>query len=217
MHRGFAGNILTGFARLDGDTVGIVANQPRVFAGCLDVHACDKAARFIRFCDAFNVPIVTLVDVPGYLPGLEQEYGGIIRHGAKMLFAYAEATVPKITVVIRKAYGGGIAGMCASKERAADELLAWPSAEIAALGAEGAVEVFFPDELKTAPDPAKRRQELIAEFRKNVTSIYAVAATGRIDQIIDPKETRPALIRALRIHQSKADSIPWKKHGNIPL
>ena len=217
VHRGFAGNILTGFARLDGDTVGIVANQPRVFAGCLDIHASDKAARFIRFCDCFNIPVITLVDVPGYMPGLEQEYGGIIRHGAKMLFAYAEATVPKITVVIRKAYGGGIAGMCASKERAADELLAWPSAEIAALGAEGAVEVFFPDELKAAPDPAKRRQELIAEFRKNVTSIYAVAATGRIDQIIDPKETRPALIRALRFHQSKTDSIPWKKHGNIPL
>ncbi len=217
VHRAFAGNILTGFARLDGDTVGIVANQPRVLAGCLDIHASDKAARFIRFCDCFNIPVVTLVDVPGYMPGLEQEYGGIIRHGAKMLFAYAEATVPKITVVVRKAYGGGIAGMCASKERAADELLAWPSAEIAALGAEGAVEVFFPDELKAAPDPAKRRQELIAEFRKNVTSIYAVAATGRIDQIIDPKETRPALIRALRFHQSKADSIPWKKHGNIPL
>jgi acetyl-CoA carboxylase carboxyltransferase component len=217
VHRGFAANILTGFARLDGGTVGIVANQPRVFAGCLDYHASDKAARFIRFCDAFNIPLITLVDVPGYLPGLEQEYNGIIRHGAKMLFAYAEATVPKITLVLRKAYGGGIAGMCASKERGADELLAWPSAEIAALGAEGAVEIFFPDEIKNAPDPQKRRQELIAEFREQVTSVYAIAATGRFDKIIDPKETRPSLIKALQIHHSKKDSLPWKKHGNIPL
>ena len=217
VHRGFAANILTGFARLDGDTVGVVANQPRVFAGCLDIHASDKAARFIRFCDAFNIPLITLVDVPGYMPGLEQEYGGIIRHGAKMLYAYAEATVPKITIVLRKAYGGGIAGMCASKERGADELFAWPSAEIATLGAEGAVEIFFPDEIKTAPDPEKRRQELIAEFREKVTSVYAVAATGRFDKIIDPKETRPALIKALQVHRSKKDSIPWKKHGNIPL
>jgi len=217
VHRGFATNMLTGFARLDGDTVGIVGNQPRVFAGCLDIHASDKAARFIRFCDAFNIPLITLVDVPGYMPGLEQEHGGIIRHGAKMLFAYAEATVPKITVLLRKAYGGAISGMCASKERGADELLAWPSAEIAALGAEGAVEIFFSDEMKTAPDPEKRRQELITEFREQVTSVYASAATGRIDKIIDPKETRPALIKALRTHLAKKDSIPWKKHGNIPL
>jgi acetyl-CoA carboxylase carboxyltransferase component len=194
-----------------------VANQPRVFAGCLDIHASDKAARFIRFCDAFSIPLITLVDVPGYMPGLEQEYGGIIRHGAKMLYAYAEATVPKITVLLRKAYGGGISGMCAGKERGADEILAWPSAEVATLGAEGAVEIFFSDELKTAPDPEKRRQELIAEFREQVTSVYAVAGTGRIDKVIDPKETRPALIKALRTHRSKSDSIPWKKHGNIPL
>jgi methylmalonyl-CoA carboxyltransferase large subunit len=151
------------------------------------------------------------------MPGLEQEYGGIIRHGAKMLFAYAEATVPKITVVLRKAYGGGIAGMCASKERGADELLSWPSAEIATLGAEGAVEIFFPDEIKIASDPEKRRQELIAEFREQVTSVYAVAGTGRIDKIIDPKETRPALIKALQTHRSKTESLPWKKHGNTPL
>jgi acetyl-CoA carboxylase carboxyltransferase component len=217
VQRGFAANMLIGFARLDGDSVGVVANQPRVFAGCLDIHASDKAARFIRFCDAFNIPLITLVDVPGYMPGLEQEYGGIIRHRAKMLYAYAEATVPKITVILRKAYGGGISGMCASKERGADEVLAWPSAEVAALGAEGAVEIFFSDELKTAPDPEKRRQELIAEFREQVTSVYAVAGTGRIDKVIDPKETRPALIKALRTHRSKSDSIPWKKHGNIPL
>jgi acetyl-CoA carboxylase carboxyltransferase component len=217
VQRAFAANMLVGFARMDGESVGVVANQPRVFAGCLDIHASDKAARFIRFCDAFNIPLVTLVDVPGYMPGLEQEYGGIIRHGAKMLYAYAEATVPKVTVILRKAYGGGISGMCAGKERGADEILAWPSAEVAALGAEGAVEVFFSEELKTHPHPAKRRQELIAEFREQVTSVYAVAGTGRIDRVIDPKETRPALIRALRTHRTKSDSIPWKKHGNIPL
>ncbi len=217
VHRGFAANMLTGFARLNGDTVGIVANQPRVLAGCLDINASDKAARFIRFCDAFNIPLITLVDVPGYMPGLEQEYGGIIRHGAKMLFAYAEATVPKITVVLRKCYGGAISGMCASKERGADEVLAWPSAEIATLGAEGAVEIFFPDEIKSSSDPEKRRQELITEFREKVTSVYAVAATGRIDRIIDPKETRPALIQSLGTHLAKKDSIPWKKHGCIPL
>jgi acetyl-CoA carboxylase carboxyltransferase component len=217
VHRGFAANILVGFARLGGDTVGIIANQPRVFAGCLDINASDKAARFIRFCDAFNIPLITLVDVPGYMPGLEQEYGGIIRHGAKMIFAYAEATVPKITVVLRKAYGGGVSGMCASKERGADELLAWPSAEIAALGAEGAVEIFFPDEIKVASNPEKRKQELIAEFREHITSVYAVAAKGRIDKIIDPKETRPALINALKRHKPKMDSLPWKKHANIPL
>ena len=217
VHEHFAKNLLVGFARLGGQSVGIVANQPAVLAGCLDINASDKGARFIRFCDAFNIPIVTFEDVPGFLPGTRQEYGGIIRHGSKLLFAYAEATVPKITVVLRKAYGGGISGMCASKERGADELLAWPSAEIAALGAEGAVEIFFPDEMKTAADPEKRRQELITEFREQVTSVYALAATGRIDRIIDPRETRPALIRALRTHLTKKDSIPWKKHGNIPL
>ena len=161
--------------------------------------------------------MITLVDVPGYMPGLEQEHGGIIRHGAKMLFAYAEATVPKITLVLRKAYGGAISGMCVSKERGADEVLAWPSAEIAALGAEGAVEIFFPEEMKTAPDPEKRRKELITEFREQVTSVYAMAAMGRIEKIIDPKETRPALIRALHNHSEKMASLPWKKHGNIPL
>ena len=217
VQRGFAPNILIGFARLGGDSVGVVANQPRFLAGCLDIKASAKAARFIRFCDAFNIPLINLVDVPGYLPGAEQEAGGIIRHGAKMLFAYAEATVPKITVVLRKAYGGAISGMCLSKERGADELLAWPSAEIAALGAEGSVEIFFPEEIKKAPNPEAKRQELIREFRENVTDIFAVAATGRFDRIIDPKETRPALIRALRAHCEKRESLPQKKHGNIPL
>lgn len=217
VQRGFAPNILVGFARLDGKSIGIVASQPRFLAGCLDIHASDKGARFIRFCDAFNIPLVNLVDVPGYLPGLEQEHGGIIRHGAKMLYAYAEATVPKVTLVLRKAYGGAISGMCVGKEHGADEILAWPSAEIAALGAEGAVEIFFPEEIRSASDPEKRRQELIQEFRQQVTSVYALAATGRIEKIIDPKETRPALIRALEKHSEKRESLPWKKHGLIPL
>ncbi len=217
IQRGFAPNILIGFARFDGKCAGIVANQPRYLAGCLDIHASVKAARFIRFCDAFNIPLVNFVDVPGYLPGVGQEHGGIIRHGAKMLFAYAEATVPKITLVLRKAYGGAVSGMCVGKENGADEILAWPSAEIAALGAEGAVEIFFPEELKAAPDPMKRRQELIEEFRRQVVGVYAVAASGRIEKIIDPKETRPALIRSLHNHSGKQDSLPWKKHGIIPL
>jgi len=217
VQHGFAPNILIGFARLDGVSIGIVASQPRFLAGCLDIHASNKGARFIRFCDAFNIPLVNLVDVPGYLPGLGQEHGGIIRHGAKMLFAYAEATVPKITLVLRKAYGGAVSGMCIGKEHGADEILAWPSAEIAALGAEGAVEIFFPEEIKSASDPERRRQELIQEFRQQVTSVYALAATARIEKIIDPKETRPALIRALHNHSEKRESLPWKKHGLIPL
>jgi methylmalonyl-CoA decarboxylase subunit alpha len=217
VHRYFAQNILTGFARLAGHSVGIVASQPRVLAGCMDIHASNKAARFIRFCDAFHIPLINLVDVPGYMPGVEQEHGGIIRHGAKMLYAYIEATVPKITLVLRKAYGGAISGMCLAKERGADEVLAWPSAEVAALGAEGAVQIFFADDVKNAPDPEKRRQELIREFREEVTSVYAIAATGRIERIIDPKDTRPALIRALKGNLGKVETIPWKKHGNIPL
>ena len=214
---GFAPNILVGFARLGGDSIGIVANQPRYSAGCLDINASVKAARFIRFCDAFGIPLVTLVDVPGYLPGVNQEHGGILRHGAKMLFAYAEATVPKITLVLRKAYGGAISGMCVGKENGADEILAWPSAEIAALGAEGAVEIFFAGDIKTAPDPEKKRRELIEEFRREVVGVQAVAATGRIDKIIDPAATRPELIRALRGQRGKKDSLFWKKHGSIPL
>lgn len=213
----FAPNILIGFARLDGKSVGIVANQTRYLAGCLDINASVKAARFIRFCDAFNIPLVSLVDVPGYLPGVNQEHGGILRHGAKMLFAYAEATVPKIVLILRKAYGGAISGMCVGHENGADEILAWPSAELAALGAEGSVDIFFSAEIKTAPDPKQRRQELIEEFQKNVTGVYAVAATGRIEKIIDPKETRSALIRAFHNNNEKQDTLPWKKHGSIPL
>jgi acetyl-CoA carboxylase carboxyltransferase component len=217
VHRYFAQNILTGFARLDGHSVGVIANQPRFLAGCLDINASDKAARFIRFCDAFSIPLINIVDVPGYLPGIDQEHGGILRHGAKMIYAYAEATVPKITVVVRKAYGGALSGMCVSKERAADELMAWVSAEIATLGAEAAVQIFFAEEVRNAPDPEQRRRELMRQFQEEVTSVYAVAASGRIERIIEPKDTRPALVKALRSHANKQDTLPWKKHGNIPL
>ncbi len=218
IHRGFARNLLVGFGRLGGKSVGVVASQPRVLAGCLDIHASDKGARFIRFCDAFNIPLISLVDVPGYLPGLEQEYGGIIRHGAKMLYAFAEATVPKITLVLRKAYGGAVSGMCvAARDGGADEVLAWPSAEIAAVGAAGSVEIFFGDEIRNAPDPEKRRGELIREFQEEVTSVYAVASKGRVEKIIEPADTRPALIQALESHAAKVETPPWKKHGNIPL
>jgi acetyl-CoA carboxylase carboxyltransferase component len=217
VHRYFAQNILTGFARLAGNSVGVVASQPRFLAGCLDINASDKAARFIRFCDAFNIPLINLVDVPGYLPGIEQEHGGILRHGAKMIFAYAEATVPKITLVLRKAYGGALSGMCVSKERGADEVMAWVSAEVATLGADAAVKIFFAEEIRNSADPEKRRQELIKEFQEEVTSVYAVAAAGRIERIIEPKDTRPALVKALRSHSKKLETLPWKKHGNIPL
>ncbi len=217
VQQSFAPNILIGFARLDGMCIGVVANQPRSLAGCLDINASVKAARFIRFCDAFKIPLLTIVDVPGYLPGLDQEHGGIIRHGAKMLYAYGEATVPKIVLIVRKAYGGAISGMCVGKENGADEVLAWPSAEIAALGAEGAVDIFFSKEIKAASDPKQCRQELIEEFRRDVIGIYAVAASGRIEKIIDPKETRPSLIRALHNSSGKQDVLPWKKHGSIPL
>ena len=212
----FAMNILIGFGRLAGYTVGVIANQPKFLGGCLDIHASDKASRFIRFCDAFNIPLITLVDVPGYLPGKEQEYGGIIRHGAKMLFAYAEATVPKITLIVRKAYGGGIAGMCCNKERGADELLAWPGAEMASLGPEGAANLFFGEEIKSAPDPATRRQELVREFREKIASPYTVSATGRFERIIDPKDTRKELVQALLRNLDKKAAPPMKKHGIIP-
>jgi len=213
----FAKNILIGFGRLAGYTIGIVANQPRFLGGCLDIHASDKSSRFIRFCDAFNIPLITLVDVPGYLPGKQQEYGGIIRHGAKMLYAYAEATVPKIVLILRKVYGGGIAGMCSSKERGADELLAWPGAEIATLGAEGAVDLFYGEEIRSAPNPEMRRNELIQEFREKVASPYTVSATGRIERIIDPQETRKELVQALLRNLDKKESPPQKKHGIIPV
>lgn len=212
----FAPNIVIGFARLQGRSVGIVANQPCVMAGVLDINASDKAARFIRFCNAFNIPLLTLVDVPGFLPGVEQEYGGIIRHGAKMLFAYSAATVPKITVIIRKAYGGAYLAMCC-KDLDADRVISWPTAEIAVMGAEGAVDVIFRNEIKKAEDPAVRRQELITEYRDTFSTPYVSASRLHVDDIIEPSDTRRYLAMALDILHSKREFRPQKKHGLIPL
>jgi methylmalonyl-CoA carboxyltransferase large subunit len=212
----FAQNIIVGFGRLAGGTVGVVANQPAVLAGALDINASDKAARFIRFCNAFNIPILTFVDVPGFLPGVAQEYGGIIRHGAKLLFAYSAATVPKLTVVLRKAYGGAYLAMCA-KDLGADRVVAWPTAEIAVMGAEGAVEVIFRDEINDAPDPQARRRELIEEYRAKFSNPYVAGARRLVDDIIDPANTRPYLAAALDALQTKRELRPPKKHGLIPL
>jgi methylmalonyl-CoA decarboxylase alpha subunit len=212
----YAPNMLTGFARINGQVIGIIANQPKVMAGCLDINASDKAARFIRFCDAFNIPIVTFVDVPGYLPGTNQEYGGIIRHGAKLLYAYSEATVPKITVITRKAYGGAYIGMC-SRHLGADQVMAWPTAEIAVMGAEGAANIIFRKDIETAADPAKERAERIADYRERFATPYVAAERGYVDMVIKPKETRPRLANALEMLATKRESRPAKKHGNIPL
>jgi acetyl-CoA carboxylase carboxyltransferase component len=216
VHRHFAQNIVVGFARLNGQPIGIVANQPRIMAGCLDINASDKAARFVRFCDAFNVPLVTLVDVPGYLPGSAQEHGGVIRHGAKLLFAYSEATVPKITLIIRKSYGGAYLAMC-SRHLGADVVLAWPQAEIAVMGPEGAANIIFRKEIKEAADPDARRQEMIEEYRRNFSNPYQAAKRGYVDAVINPKDTRPTLIAALEMTATKREQRPTKKHGNIPL
>jgi propionyl-CoA carboxylase beta chain len=213
---GFAGNILVGFARLGGRSVGIVANQPAVLAGVLDIASSSKAARFVRFCDAFNIPIVTFVDVPGFLPGVAQEHGGIIRHGAKLLYAYCEATVPKLTVITRKAYGGAYDVM-SSKHIRGDLNLAWPSAEIAVMGPKGAVEILYKDEIAKAKDPAATTQAKIDEYTKAFANPYRAAARGFIDDVIDPRDTRPRLIDALRVLETKRDKNPPKKHGNIPL
>jgi methylmalonyl-CoA decarboxylase alpha subunit len=204
----FARNIITCFARFDGQTVGIIANQPSVMAGCLDVDASDKSARFIRFCDAFNVPLVNLVDVPGFLPGVSQEYGGIIRHGAKMLYAYSEATVPKVTVITRKAYGGSYLAMC-SQDLGADQVMAWPTSEIAVMGPAGAANIIF----RGDPDVKAKTEQYIAEF----ATPYKAAERGFVDQVIEPKETRPRIITALSMLASKREQRPQKKHGNIPL
>jgi len=212
----FATNIVIGFARLNGKTVGIVANQPKVKAGCLDINASDKAARFIRFCDAFNIPIVTFTDVPGYLPGVDQEYGGVIRHGAKLLYAYSEATVPKINIVLRKAYGGAYIAM-SSRHLGADLVFAWPTAEIAVMGPDGAANIIFRKEIQQAADPVKTRQEKIEEYRNRFANPYVAAARGYIDDIIEPEATRPRLISALEMLESKRENRPPKKHGNIPL
>jgi acetyl-CoA carboxylase carboxyltransferase component len=212
----FARNMIVGFARLNGYPVGIVAQQPSVLAGVLDIDASDKAARFVRFCDCFNIPLVTLVDVPGFLPGVKQEHGGIIRHGAKLLYAYIEATVPKLSVITRKAYGGAYTVM-SSKEARGDINFAWPSAEIAVMGPEGAVNIVFKDEIEKASDPDGVRERLVAEYREKFANPYVAAARGYLDDVIEPSETRPKLIRALESLRHKRDSNPPKKHGNIPL
>ena len=216
VHQHYAKNIVVGFARLDGRPVGIVANQPAVLAGTLDIDASVKGARFVRFCDAFNIPLVTFEDVPGFLPGTVQEYGGIIKHGAKLLFAFAEATVPKVTVITRKAYGGAYCVM-SSKHIRTDFNYAWPTAEIAVMGPEGAVNILYKRELDAAADPASVRAEKIAEFREKFANPYIAAARGFIDEVIQPRETRRKLIAALRNLDNKRDKNPPKKHGNIPL
>ncbi|MCU0497807.1 MAG: acyl-CoA carboxylase subunit beta [Anaerolineae bacterium] len=216
IHQDYAANIVVGFARLGGHSVGIVANQPMVLAGVLDIDASIKAARFIRFCDCFNIPIITLVDVPGYLPGTDQEHNGIIMSGAKLLFAYCEATVPKLTVTMRKSYGGAYCVM-SSKHIRGDLNLAWPTAEIAVMGPEGAVEIIFRREISAAADPAARKAELTAEYREKFANPYIAASRGYIDDIIEPRDTRARLINALNVFQNKRDQNPPKKHGNIPL
>ena len=216
VHEHFARNILVGFARLGGRPVGIVANQPAHLAGTLDIDASVKGARFVRFCDAFNIPLVTFEDVPGFLPGTVQEYGGIIRHGAKLLFAFAEATVPKLTVITRKAYGGAYCVM-SSKHLRTDANFAWPTAEIAVMGADGAVNILYKREIESAADPAAARAARIAEYREKFANPYVAAERGFIDEVIEPRQTRPTLITALAALDTKRDRNPPKKHGNIPL
>jgi len=216
IHEAYAQNIVVGFARLGGHSIGIIANQPAVLAGVLDIHSSEKAARFVRFCDAFNLPILTFVDVPGFLPGTGQEHGGIIRAGSKLLYAYCEATVPKLTVVTRKAYGGAYDVM-SSKHIRGDVNLAWPSAEIAVMGPDGAVNIIFRKELAQAEDPVKRKAELVAEYRLKFANPYIAASRGYIDDVIEPRETRPRLINGLEMLSNKRDTNPPKKHGCIPL
>jgi acetyl-CoA carboxylase carboxyltransferase component len=215
-HEFFAPNILIGFARLNGRSLGIIANQPNVMAGCLDINASDKATRFIRFCDSFNIPILTIADVPGYLPGSHQEWGGIIRHGAKLLWCYSEATVPKLLLVTRKDYGGSYLAMC-SKDLGADMAFAWPTAQIAVMGAAGAANIIHRKEITTAADPKAKRLEKIQEYDDLFSNPYCAAARGFIDAVIVPSETRPRLIDALEVMCSKRETRPPKKHGNIPV
>jgi len=215
---GWAQNLVIGFARLDGAPLGIVANQPRVLAGCLDIDASTKGARFVRFCDAFNFPLLTFVDVPGFLPGTQQEHGGIIRHGAKLLYAFSEATVPKLTVILRKAYGGAYDVMC-SKHIGADFNVAWPTAEIAVMGADGAVNILFRREIEQTPEAerAALRERLRTEYQAEFLNPYLAAERGYIDDVIDPADTRRALVRALALLGTKREDRPARKHGNIPL
>mgnify|MGYP000919717375 CR=1 FL=1 len=212
----YAQNIVIGYARFNGKTVGIIGNQPKVLAGCLDINASDKAGRFIRTCDAFNIPILNLVDVPGFLPGLNQEHGGIIRHGAKMLYAYSEATVPKVTLIVRKAYGGAYLAMC-SKDMGADTVFAWPKAEIAVMGPEGAANIIFKREIEAADDPVAARNEKIQEYRDKFATPYIAASRGYVDDVIDPAVTRQMVISAFEMLESKRESRPAKKHGNLPV
>ena len=216
IHPNFAENILIGFARMDGQTVGIVANQPLVLAGVLDINASVKAARFVRFCDAFNIPLLVFEDVPGFMPGVEQEHGGIIRHGAKLLYAFCEATVPKITVITRKAYGGAYLTMNCKHIRS-DLNLAWPTAELAVMGPDGAVNIIFKRELAAAEDPIAKKAQLVADYRAMFANPYVAAEHGYIDAVIAPSETRQRLLRGLAMLKNKRDNNPYKKHGNIPL
>jgi propionyl-CoA carboxylase beta chain len=216
VHEHFAKNIVCGFSRLDGFPVGIVGNQPAHLAGVLDIEASEKAARFVRTCDAFNVPILTFTDVPGFLPGTDQEWNGIIRHGAKLLYAFTEATVPKLTVVTRKAYGGAYDVM-SSKHMLADYNIAWPTAEVAVMGPEGAVNIIYRKDIASSPTPDERRQKLIDDYKAHFANPYSAAERGYIDDVIEPKETRPKLVKALRMLQSKRVDQPKRKHGNIPL
>jgi acetyl-CoA carboxylase carboxyltransferase component len=212
----FAANIVIGFGRINGNSVGFIANQPLVLAGVLDVDSSDKAARFIRFCDAFNIPIITLVDLPGYLPGVDQEHQGVIRHGAKVLYAYSEATVPKITVILRKAYGGGYIAMN-SRHLNADFVFAWPAAEIAVMGPEGAANIIFRKEISTAEDPEKVRRQKIKEYKQKFANPYVAASRGYVDAVIEPEETRKFLIHGLDVSEYKDAPTPDRKHGSIPL
>ena len=213
---GHAPNIVVGFGRIGGNSVGIVANQPSVQAGVLDIDASNKASRFIRFCNAFNIPVVTFVDVPGFLPGVKQEYGGIIRHGAKLLFAYASATVPKITVILRKSYGGAYLAMC-GKDLGADRVFAWPTAEVAVMGAEGAAEIVFRKEIDEADKPEEKRQELIAQYREAFSNPYVAAEHRLVDAVIEPALTRRHVAQALEYLRIKRQPRPHKKHGLMPL
>jgi acetyl-CoA carboxylase carboxyltransferase component len=212
----WAMNIVTGYARLDGHVVGIVGNQPQVLAGSLDIEASEKAARFVRTCDAFNIPIVTFVDVSGFLPGTDQEYGGIIRHGAKLLYAYCEATVPRLSVITRKGYGGAYVVMN-SKSIGADLAYAWPSAEIAVMGPAPAVNIIYRKEIEAAPEPETRRQELVDEYTERLANPYAAAERGYVDDVIDPRDTRKVLINGLEMLRTKREQLPQRKHGNSPL
>jgi propionyl-CoA carboxylase beta chain len=216
VHKHYAENIIVGFSRLNGHPIGVVGNQPRALAGVLDIDSAVKGARFVRFCDAFNIPILTFCDVPGFLPGTNQEWGGIIRHGAKLLYAFTEATVPKLTVVTRKAYGGAYDVM-SSKHMLADFNFAWPTAEVAVMGPEGAVNIIFRRDLEKSPTPEERRQKLISDYKARFANPYTAAERGYIDDVIAPHETRPRLIKALETLQTKRVERPKRKHGNIPL